>query len=224
MAEKIPAPNGMPEHTATLRSSFYLYETSKEEVVHLTGNLSDGKAINENDMSTTLIKLAKIVLAPILTRIFNKCINDGFYPDCLKVAKLYLSANLENKIFAQYRPVSILLRFYKIFERILYDRVNFYVQEYKLLSKYQFGFRPRSSTSYAVESIYSNLLSNADNGLYSYSTFLDVSKAFDTVNHNILFDKFYHNFGIRGIPLQLFRSYLANRKQFVNSRCAIWFS
>ena len=88
MAEKIPAPNGMPEHTATLRSSFYLYETSKEEVVHLTGNLSDGKAINENDMSTTLIKLAKIVLAPILTRIFNKCINDGFYPDCLKVAEV----------------------------------------------------------------------------------------------------------------------------------------
>jgi len=46
-------------------------------------------------------------------------------------------------------------------------------------------------------------------------TFLDLSKAFDMVNHNILFDKFYHNFGIRGIPLQLFRSYLSNRKQFV---------
>jgi len=93
--------------------------------------------------------------------------------------------------------------------------VYFYLQEYKLLSKYQFGFRPRSSTSYAVQSIYSNLLSNADNGLYSCSIFLDLSKAFDTVNHNILFDKFYHNFGIRGIPLQLFHSYLSNRKQFV---------
>ena len=55
----------------------------------------------------------------------------------------------------------------------------------------------------------------SDNGLYSCSVFLDLSKAFDTINHNILFDKFYHNFGIRGIPLQLFRSYLSNRKQFV---------
>jgi len=55
--------------------------------------------------------------------------------------------------------------------------------------------------------------SNADNGLCSSSIFLDLSKAFDTVNHNVLFDKFYHNFSIRGIPLQLFRR--SNRKQFV---------
>ena len=88
MAEKIPAPNGMPEHTATLCSSFYLYETSEEEVVLLIGNLSDGKAINENDIPTKIIKFAKFVLAPILTRIFNKCTNEGFYPDCLKVAEV----------------------------------------------------------------------------------------------------------------------------------------
>jgi len=76
-----------------------------------------------------------------------------------------------------------------------------------ILFKYQFGFRPRSLTSYAVESIYSNLLSNADNGLYSCSIFLALSKALDMVNHKILFDKFHHNVSIRGIPLQLFCSY-----------------
>ena len=58
-------------------------------------------------------------------------------------------------------------------------------------------------------------MSNADDGLYSCSIFHDLSKAFDRVNHYILFDKFYHNFGIRGIPLHLFRSYLFNPKQFV---------
>ena len=58
-------------------------------------------------------------------------------------------------------------------------------------------------------------MSNADNGLYSCSIFLDLSIPFDTVNHNILFDKFYHNFGIRGIPLQLFCSYIPNHKLFV---------
>ena len=202
------------------------YETSEEEVVRLIENLSDGKAINENDIPTKIIKLAKFILAPILTRIFNKCINEGFYPDCLKVAEVIpIFKSREQKICSNYRPISISLQLNKIFERILYDRVYFYLQEYKLLSKYQFGFRPRSSTSYAVESIYSNLLSNADNGLYSCSIFLDLSKAFVTVNHDILFHKFYHNFGIRGIPLQLFRSYLDNRKQFVKlENVQIWFS
>ena len=78
--------------------------------------------------------------------------NEGFYPDCLKVAKVIpIYKYGEQKVCSNYRPISILLQFNKIFERILYDRVYFYLQEYKLLSKYQFGFRPRSSTSYAVE-------------------------------------------------------------------------
>ena len=124
MAEKIAPPNGMPEHTTSLCSSFCLYDTSEEEVVRLIGNLSDGKAINESDMPTKIIKLAKFVLAPILTRIFNKCINEGFYPDCLKVAEvipIYKSG--EQKICSNYQPISILLQLNKIFERILYDSV-----------------------------------------------------------------------------------------------------
>jgi len=133
----------------------------------LIGNLSDGKAINENDISTKIIKLAKFVLSPILTRIFNKCINEGFYPNCLKVAEvipIYKSG--EQKICSIYRPISILLQFNKIFERILYERVYFYLQEYKSLSKYQFGFRPRSSTSYAVKSTCSNLIMDYILALY----------------------------------------------------------
>ena len=109
-----------------------------------------------------------------------------------------------------YSSIKLLKEFYMTEYAFIYT-----LQEYKLLSKYQFGFMSNSATSYAVESIYSNLLSNADNGLYSCSIFLDLSKTFETVNHNILFEKFYHNFGIRGIPLQLFRSYLSNCKQFV---------
>jgi len=83
-----------------------------------------------------------------------------------------------------------------------------------LFSKYPFSSTSKSS-AYAVESFYSMLLSNADNGLYCCSIFLDLTRAFDTFNH-ILFDKFYHNFGIRGIPLQLFRRLLSNHKQFIN--------
>jgi len=70
MAEKIPAPNGMPERTTTFCSSFCLYDTSEAEVARSIGNPSDGKAINENDIPTKIIKLTKFILAPILTRIF----------------------------------------------------------------------------------------------------------------------------------------------------------
>ena len=133
MAEKIPPPNGMPDHTTTLCSSFCLYETSEEEVVRLIGNLSDGKSINENDIPTKIIKLVKFVLAPILTRIFNKCINEGFYPDCLKVAEVMpICKSGEQNICSNYRPISSLLQFNKIFEIILYDRLYFYLLEYKL--------------------------------------------------------------------------------------------
>jgi len=195
------------KHTGRERLANQPNQFTNPEWNVLIGNLSESKAINENDIPTKIIKLAKFVLAPILTHIFNKCINEGFYPDCLKVAEVIpICKSGEQNICSNYRSISILLQFNKIFEWILYDRVFFYLQEYKLLSKYQFGFRPRSSTSYAVESIYSNLLSNADNGLYSCSIFLDLSEAFDTVNRNILFDKFCHNFGIKGIPLQLFCS------------------
>ena len=71
MAEKIPAPNGIPEHTTTLCSSFYLDETSEEEVLRLIENFSEGKAINENDIPTKVIRLSNFVVAPVLTCIFN---------------------------------------------------------------------------------------------------------------------------------------------------------
>jgi len=115
------------------------------------------------------------MLAPLLFPWLRSALPHFFHS---RIATVYISTNLENKIFAQI--IDWYLFCYssiKFFERILYDRVYFYLPEYQLLSKYQFGFRPRSSTSHAVESIDSNLLSNADNGLYSCSIFLDLSKA-----------------------------------------------
>ena len=98
-------------------------------MARLIGNLWDGKARNENDIPTKIIKVAKFVLAPILTRIFSKCINEGFYLECLKVTEFiptYKSG--EENICSNYRPISILLQCNKIFERILYDRVYFHLR------------------------------------------------------------------------------------------------
>jgi len=130
--------------------------------------------------------MAKTVLAPFLSVVFNKCMAKGVYLNSLKVAQVIpVHKKGDKSACTNYRPISLLSQFNKIFERILHHRLYSYLQDFDLLTGHQFGFRPNSSTSLAVKSIYSDLLHNYDNGLFTYSLFIDLSKAFDTVNHNI---------------------------------------
>jgi len=159
--------------------------------------------------------MAKTVLAPFLSVVFNKCMVKGVYPNSLKVAQVIpVHKKGDESACTNYRPISLLSQFNKIFERILHHRLYSYLQDFELLTGHQFGFRPNSSTSLAVERIYSDLLHNYDNGLFTCSLFIDLSKAFDTVNHNILIKKLHQNYGLNWIALQLFTSYLTKRKQY----------
>ena len=82
-----------------------------------------------------------------------------------------------------------------------------------LLNKNHFGLRPNSSTIFTISKIYDSLIQNIDQNLYSCCLFIDLSKAFDTVDHNILLDKLHNHFGVRGVPNDLLKSYLTNRFQ-----------
>ena len=115
-----------------------------------------------------------------------------------------------------YRPISLLSQFDKIFEKMLFSRLFLYLDKNQLPSKNQFGFRPNSSTQFAVSTIQDKLIENVDNGLYTCCIFLDLSKAFDTVNHKVLLWKLHHYFAIRGTALHLIESYLSNRYQYTN--------
>jgi len=103
----------------------------------------------------------------------------------------------------------------KLFEKILYHRVYSYLAEHNLIDKRQYGFIENHSTELAITSIYDELLSNIDNKLITCSLFLDLSKAFDCCDHEILLDKHYH-YGIRGVSHQLFSHFLQNRMQCTN--------
>jgi len=177
--------------------------------------LKIGKALKVDDIPTKFLKMAKTVLAPFLSVVFNKFMVKGVYANSLKVAQVIpIRKKRDKNECTNYRPISLLSQVNKIFERILHHRLYSYLQDFELLTGHQFGFRPNSSTSLAVESIYPDLLHNYDTGLFTCSLFIDLSKAFDTVSHNILIKKLHQNYGLNETALQLFTSYLTNRKQY----------
>ena len=114
-----------------------------------------------------------------------------------------------------YRPISTLYSFAQIFEKLVYLQVSTCLEKYDILNKFQFGFRKGRSTEQAIVEINDNLKKAIDNNLYTCGVFLDFAKAFDTVNHQILV-KEIETYGIRGIPLKWFSSYLFNRQQYVS--------
>ena len=102
----------------------------------------------------------------------------------------------------------------KYFEKIFYSRLIKYVDKSNILYKYQFGFRKNHSTEHALIELVDQIRLNMGGNQMTCGIFIDLSKAFDTVNHNILIAKLEH-YGIRGKALDIFKSYLSNRKQYV---------
>ena len=131
-------------------------------------------------------------------------------PDKLKVALVtpIFKANERNK-FENYRPISVLTCFSKLLEKLMYKRLIKFIETHKILSKHQYGFRKNRSTEHAIIELVDNITRAIDEGKYTVGIFLDLSKAFDTINHNILISKLEH-YGIRGICQKWFENYFKN--------------
>lgn len=137
------------------------------------------------------------MLKPLL-HLCNLSILNGVFPNELKIAKvipIFKSGNVID--IANYRPVSVLPAFSKLFERIMYNRLIDFINKNNLLYKYQFGFRSNHSTAMALLLLVDRITEAMQNGEYVLGVFLDFSKAFDTINHDILFQKLEF-YGIRG--------------------------
>ena len=129
-----------------------------------------------------------------------------------KVAPIYKAGDSSD--LSNYRPISVLPCFSKILKRIIYNRVYTYLQKYKILCYKQFEFQAGHCTNHAIIQLLDQISENFEEIKYMIGFFLDLSKAFGTVNHKILLSKL-DIYGIKGNILKWFESYLANRKQYI---------
>ena len=150
-----------------------------------------------------------------LTSLINQVLNTGQFPDKLNVAKVIPICKKNNPtLFTNYRPISLLPVISKVLERIMNNQLLMYFTNTKLLSDNQYGFRPHHSTEYAAVEIVDRITTQLDNNKLPISIFVDLSKAFDTLEKTILLKKLEH-YRMESSALQLLKNYLTNREQFV---------
>jgi len=182
-------------------------------VFSLLSKLCKSKATGLDTISAQLLGECADLIADPMCSFFNQSIRSGIFPQewkCAKVIALFKEGNHSDLNI--YRPISIVPIVAKVFERIIYDQVYGYLTENNLISSQQTGFRSLHSTVTALLEATNNWAFNIDSGSVNAVVFLDLKKAFDTVDHSILLSKSFE-YGIRGIAYEWFRSYLDNRNQ-----------
>ena len=191
-------------------NSVFLTPVDNKEIFLLIGQMKSSKACGPNSIpSNLLIEFSELLLYPLVS-IINMSLKEGVFPNLNKIATVCPIHKKGDKTHCEnYRPISLLSNISKLFERVMYVRIEFFFKSSDILYKYQFGFRRQHSTNHALFSIVEKIRSSLDKKMYTCGVFIDLEKAFDTVNHNILLSKLNH-YGIRGAANLWFSSYLSS--------------
>ncbi len=196
-------------------SSLYLYPTNQHEIVKIVNKMKSKNSSGHDGISNCLLKHVVHDLKYALNIVFNKSIQEGVFPDSMKLAEVVpLYKSKRKDLVENYRPVSLLPVLSKVLERIIYKRLYSFLCNRALLFESQYGFRNNHSTIDAVLELGGQILKGFEHKEYTLGVFLDLSRAFDSVPHGTLLSKLNH-YGIRGKAHNWFSSYLKNRKMYV---------
>lgn len=195
------------------QASFFFSRINSELTIALLNQINARKATGLDQLPATLVKLSASVIAVPLTHIINESLVSSVFPDSLKIAKVKpLHKKGATDECCNYRPISILPIFSKIFEKVINSQICSYLEREKLLNAEQYGFRKNKSTSLALIDFTNSVFNAMNNGNSVLGIFLDFSKAFDTIDHHILLTKL-SGLNFNQTSIQLLKSYLTNRKQ-----------
>ena len=198
-----------------LSNSFFMIPITSEEVEAEISQLNSGKATGPFSIPIKILKLISSIVSQPLSMIFNASFTTGLVPSDFKIANVIPVYKKDSQLsLSNYRPISLLSVFNKLLEKLMAARLWKFLDKNNIIFDKQFGFRNNHSTDFALLSIVDKIQKAIDEKNYSCGIFLDFSKAFDTVNHDILLKKLEY-YGIRGLSKSWFKSYLEDRKQSV---------
>ena len=221
MANTIKVPEGTAQDVYSfmcdpIDKSMFVEPVFEQEIISIVKNC---KSKSSSDCYGLNMKVLKQVIDNIVkpfTYICNQSFYEGVFPDKLKIAKVVpLFKSGEKCKFTNYRPVSLLPQFSKVLEKLYCNRLNKFIKHHNVLVDSQYGFRNEHSTSLALIDLIEELTNSIDDKKITIGIFIDLKKAFDTINHELLLHKL-ERYGIRGTALSWLSSYLNNRKQYVS--------
>ena len=198
----------------TVSRSIYLNKVYAGEVHNIINNFKN-KSTRDTKIEALKIANTSHVFTSVLAEVINKSFDQGVFPQELKIAKVVpIHKEGSRSQVGNYRPISLLMTFSKIYEKLMHCRILKFLESNNSLFEMQYGFRPRRSCEHALLNAQNTLLESLSKRQVSLLLLIDFSKAFDMVEHSILLKKLEH-YGIRGVALKWMESYLNGRKQYV---------